>query len=113
MAGDFDDVLRGDGPTGKGRFRLVDDDELALVTDEVIVSIAADPFTGQPINAAVSWPERIWQGDRIEAGNSRTTTIEAALTQALVRAAAWGYRGVVVSMDPVITWDPDWGELVD
>lgn len=112
---EFDALLAQPLPDrSRGRYRLVDDDALALVTDEVIVSIAADPLTGRLLNAGISWPERIAGGDRLEAGWKRPqfeTDIPVTLLEAEVLAAQLGLSGVAISMDPVLSWDPDWGEL--
>lgn len=97
------------------RYELIDDDQVGSTPDAITVSIPADPLTGEAsLGAGVAWPERTTSdGIVVPADQVPGPSVEAAFDRAHELAAALGLQRIVVNMDPVVTWNPDWGDLVD
>lgn len=92
---------------------MIDDDEVGSTPDAITISIPADPLTGQAsLGAGVAWPERITSdGVTVAASQVPCPTVEAAFERARELAAALGLPRIVVNIDPVVEWNPAWGEV--
>lgn len=97
------------------RYQLIDDDQVGSTLGAITVSIPADPLTGEAsLGAGVAWPERTTSdGVTVAADQVPCPTVEAAFDRAHELAAALGLARIVVNMDPVVKWNPAWGDLLD
>mgnify|MGYP000335694499 CR=1 FL=1 len=93
-----------------------DDDEIAH--DAIMVGIGDDSPTLiaaelSPVEttANVTWTDRIYQGDKIEAASEGPYTVPQALERAEVLRAQWGVKRVVILLQDRATWQADWGQL--
>lgn len=95
-----------------------DDDDVA--TDAVIVGIGSDSpaleaagLTAEPVLASVYWPERLFQGDKVEARMEGPFDPAVALSYAEEIAKLYSFPRVVVAIQDRSLWHPAWGKLAD
>jgi hypothetical protein len=91
-----------------------------VATDAVIVGIGSDGpaleaagLTAEPTLASVYWPERLFQGDKVEARMEGPFDPAAALDRADEIAKLYGFPRVVVAIQDRSLWEPAWGILAD
>ncbi|HWA17723.1 MAG TPA: hypothetical protein VG757_01890 [Devosia sp.] len=84
-------------------------EDAGSAVDEVVVSIAHNE-NGE-VSVELQWLGRVHDGQRLATGYHRAANVPMALLEAHVFGATWGFKGVAVSIDPQVTWDPAWGEI--
>lgn len=87
-------------------------------TDAVIVGIGSDSpsleaayLTAEPILATVYWPERLLQGDKVDARMEGPFDPAVALSYAEEIARLYEYPRVVVAIQAREVWNDAWGTL--
>jgi hypothetical protein len=97
-------------------YRWSDGDDTA--TDAVIVGIACDSFEPEaaasiagPILASVYWPQRLFQGDRVQARMEGPFEPAVALSYAEEIAKLYQFPRVVVAIQARTLWNDAWGTL--
>jgi len=95
-----------------------DDDEVVL--DAVIVGIGSDGpalesagLTAEPVLASVYWPQRMFQGDKVEARMEGPFEPAVAISFAEEIRQLYEFPRVVIAIQDRSLWNDAWGELAE